>query len=766
METIVKIIGLDPEVNDLYKHHFQSRDIYINNIKNCITRVLEHKHQLEIKQEITFYMDDGRAKIIKFNNGKQTGSECVQIAQLHKTTEYGNSKIPFEVTCVKRSTIERFDCSKAVSFDAKITVNIVTHCPFISDGWTLSLQVIKKSDTSVDFYRAKEYKAKLFVPISRDNFLNIIPWKNGDMIAVLLVCGEELYNHKDLKWVTEIFAPTLIDKCALQVQDIYVKVADKTGFEVNRFHTGEFAIKQLMPRVSTLDHGNFAEFILSIDKYFITDKINGTTTVCVVENDIIYIAGGNETYDFPLVGFNGWIFDAELVHVADGRMILYPFDVRHAEHPLHNTPFANRYTHFAKLVEMGRQLKDVLIINKRWLNLAFGQDKIAEFDKEFIPNPMYPTDGYVFVYGQRLEYKNSMYQATKCFKWKPRDIITVDFYVAECKYGQHPYVCPLKGYTTVLLCNGINAQLQLIIPDLVQIPMQGSEKYNPIMFRPSCNPYRHIAYIENSKVGSVVGNICEFSLTIDGAWHLERVRADRINELNRGLSFGNDHRIAELNLFAIDHPITLSDLTNSRTVEQVSDLVKRVGPATGMELETIDTIKSIYTAIKQKFSMSEYVLDHTNCGFAFEKEKKTSDDINHIMVTTSEVNAINYINSKYFATHRNLSYYIFGKVDSIKHGLSKQMIRYPVSGAKLVISMFACEATTIAEMEYYLRHLMNLMHQEGRLIICWCESFGQSKHGFDILIEASKKCNLMINEFPYEVRNVKFVNFKMYILNR
>ncbi len=763
METIVKISGLDPEVNDLYKHHFQTRDIYINNIKNCIGRIMEHKHQLEIKQEITFYMNDGRAKVIKFANGKQQSISCIQITELRKTTEYGNSKIPFEVTEVRRDQIDMFDCSAAKSFDAKVVVNITGHCPFIPDDWTLSLQVIKNSPTSVDFYRAKEYKAKLFVPINKDNFLNIIPWKNGDMIFVLLT-STCLSVTTDFKWVTETFAPTLIEKCALQVQDIYVKVADKTGFEVNKFYTGEYAIKQLMPRVSTLDHGNFAEFILSIDKYFISDKINGITTVCVVENDSIYIAGGNETYDFPLVGFNGWIFDAELVHYGE-HILLYPFDVRHAEGPLHNTPFANRYTHFKKLEEMNRQLKEVKIINKRWLNLAFGQDKIAEFDKSFVPNPMYPTDGYVFVYSQRLEYKNSMYQATKCYKWKPRDIITADFYVTECKYGQHPYICPKKGYTTVLLCNGIDARLTYSIPDLTQIPVQGSEKYVPVLFRPSCNPFRHIAYIETSLVGSVVGNICEFSLDRSGAWHLERVRGDRINELNRGLSFGNDHRIAELNLFAIEHPITLADLTNSVGVEQVNDLVKRVGPATGMDMETIDTIRAIYMAIKQKFSMSEYVLDHTNCGFAFEKEKKSDDDIAHIMVTTSEVNAINFINFKYSA-HRNLSYYIFGKVDSIKSQLAKNMIKYPVSGAKLVISMFACEATTIAEMEYYLRHLMNLMHQEGRMIICWSESFGQSSHGFDLLTEASKKCNLMINEYPYELRNTRFVNFKMYILNR
>lgn len=764
METIVKIVGLDPEVNDLYKHHFQSRDIYINNIKNCIGRVLEHKHQLEIKQEITFYMRDGRAKVIKFNNGKQTSVECIRIIQLRKAIEYGNSKIPFEIVEQKREIIESFDCSAAHSFDARIIINITGHCPFIADGWTLSLQVIKQSTTSVDFYRAKEFKAKLFVPINRDNFLSIIPWKNGDMIFLYLTTvGDQSLSN--LAWVTETFAPTLIDKCALQVQDIYVKVADKTGFEVNKFHTGEYAIKQLMPRVTTMDHSNFAEFILSIDKYFITDKINGTTTVCVVENDILYIAGGNETYDFPLVGFNGWIFDAELVHHGD-RLLLYPFDVRHAEEPLHNSPFANRWMHFKKLEKMNGQLKDVHIINKRWLNLAFGQDKIAEFDKQFVANPMYPTDGYVFVYGQRLEYKNSMYQATKCFKWKPRDIITVDFYVTECKFGQHPYVCPMKNYTTVLLCNGIDARLQLIIPDLIQIPIQGSEKYNPVMFRPSCNPYRHIAYIETSKVASVVGNICEFSLDSSGQWHLERIRTDRVNELNRGLSFGNDHRIAELNLFAIDHPITLKDLVTTTTVEQVNDLVKRVGPAVGMDIETIETIRSIYNAIKQKFSMSEYVLDHTNCGFAFEKEKKSMDDINHIMVTSSEVNAINFINSKYFASHRNYSYYIFGKVDSIKVQLEKNMIRYPISGAKLVISMFACEATTLAEMDSYLVHLTNLMHKDGRLIICWSESFGQSKHGFDIITEACRKRNLMINEFPHEVRNVKFVNFKMYIINK
>jgi hypothetical protein len=102
--------------------------------------------------------------------------------------------------------------------------------------------------------------------------------------------------------------------------------------------------------------GNFAEFVMAIDRYFITDKINGITTVCVVVNDIIYIAGGNETYDFPVVGFNGWIFDAELV-IADGKFTLYPFDIRHAEQPLHNMPFATRHTHFEKLLALNRPLR-------------------------------------------------------------------------------------------------------------------------------------------------------------------------------------------------------------------------------------------------------------------------------------------------------------------------------------------------------------------------------------------------------------------------
>jgi hypothetical protein len=164
--------------------------------------------------------------------------------------------------------------------------------------------------------------------------------------------------------------------------------------------------------------------------------------------------------------------------------------------------------------------------------------------------------------------------------------------------------------------------------------------------------------------------------------------------------------------------------------------------------------------------MAEYVLDHTIHGFIFEKEKKYHNDISHIMVTKSEINAINYINAKYMSTTRNMSYYIFGNIDQVKSKLETNKIKYPVLGAKLVISMFMCEATTINECEYYLRHLNNLMHEQGRMIICWCDAFGQSTHGFELLMQAANKCGLMINDLPYQVMNAKFTNFRMFVLNR
>lgn len=770
--TTVKIVGLDPEVNDLYKHHFQTRDQYIGNLKTCISRVLEHKHLITITQEISFHMSDGRAKVIKFANGKQVSSYCVRRTVLGQRMEYGNGKIPYELTQTKITTIEDFDCSSAKWFDAKLSVSIECHCPFIADGWRLVLQVSKESKTSVDFYRAKEFKAKLFVPVTSENFLSIIPWKNGDSIFILLEKNNASSStgsicDDDLGWVVNSFAPTLIDKCSLQVQDIYIRVADKTGFEVNKFYTGEYAIKQLMPRVATMDHSNFAEFIMSIDRYFITDKVNGITTVCAVVNDIIYIAGGNETYDFPLVGFNGWIFDAELI-VIDGKYTLFPFDIRHAEQPLHNMPFATRQMYFEKLVAMNRQLREITIVNKRWLNLALGQDKIAEFHAQSSSVP-YPTDGYVFVYSQRLEYKHSMYQATRCYKWKPQSIITVDFYVTECKL---PIKSDVKDKVPVVLCNGIDAKLKFVLPDLIPVLVQSSDKYLPVRFSPSGNPYNHIAYIDKDRVNEVVGNICEFTMTEKG-WHLERVRGDRINELMRGLSFGNDHRIAELNLFTIEHPIKIEDIINTRGVEHINNMIKKIGPVIVLEPDTTETIHSIYNNIRKEFIakktheyVTEYIVDHTICGFILEKEKGSKEDIVHIMVTKSEVNVINYINMKYMSSSINKSYYVFGDMSNVAAVFKANTIRYPVVGGRLIISMFACEATTVLEAEIYLRHMKNIMHDQGRIIICWCEAFGQSIHGFELLTQASKKCGLMINEVPHQVRNPRFTNFHMYVLNK
>lgn len=758
-KTSIKIFGLDPEYNDFRKHYFKDRDTYINNIKNCISRILEHKHHLEIKQEMTFYCGD-RHKTLSFVDGRQTGSKCYTSSS---SSAIQHDKIPFEITRSETTEIPNFDCSDANAFSARIVVNITTHCPFIKDGWIFSLQIIRHSKI-VDFYRAKDFKAKLFIALNHENFLGLIPWKNGDMILIKLEQLGQFGQLEDLKWVNETFAPTLIDKCTLQVQDIYVKVANRTGFNVNKFHTGEFAIKQLMPRVITLDHSNFADFMLTKDDYIITDKINGITTVCIVENDTLYIAGGNETYDFPLVGFNGWIFDAELVNIGS-KMLLYPFDVRQTgSTAVHNLPFSARYRNFGALIEMNKQLHDVQILNKRWLELATHPNGIKEFSDGLQKADYYPTDGFVFVYGQRLSFDGSMYQATKCYKWKPRDIITIDFYVSECKNAKYPYVAP-KGQTTVLLCNGLDRDLAPRLPGHIQIPLQGVDRYVPVMFRPSCNPFKHIAYLDSAKVGAVLGNIAEFSCDRHGAWHLERVRTDRINELTRGLSFGNDHRIAELNMFAIDHPIELEHLCVNVVKTKENAYVSRIGHLTNISSQAAQIIRAIYDRLKIDFAAytAETILDHTICGHAIEKVKKYDPDIVHVMVTNLEINCINYINSKYLCHTRNYSYYVFGEISQTKSLMSDNHIPYPVLGAKLVISMFACMAMTNAETQLYLQQLKDLMHPEGRMIIAWCPGFGQSEHGFNLLTQASQKAGLMINDLPYEPL---FEGLRMYVLNR
>jgi hypothetical protein len=738
----VSLLGLDPEDSRVVKKHYDTRDNLILASKAMISKFSEYKCTIQVIQQIRVYESDGLTRIIYFKNGKRMSSADIKNSNLPEhiikksvgIKTHTDKNVTYKVKEFEFQPCERFDCSNPKVVEVVVLVCISAEMAGLPKGFAcirLIMQIMHPNIAQI-----KEYKQRLLIP--QGDQLDI-PWKNAHLIELVYYTDQ----LGDRSWVVEHLAPLIINSYVLHVQDVYLKIAQLGGQSIEEFASGEYAIKNLMPRVITLGHEDLHYLVNPNFKHFtVTEKINGITVACIIENKKLYIAGGNNTYEFKVNGLEKYAFDGELI-VRGDDLYVFPFDIRSIGVSIKNEPFYKRMTYLDKLSELkvNPEEKQLHIVSKTWKNLL-ASDHIDPIPSQF------PTDGIILIYNDKTSYgetTKSMYESTKIFKVKDPEQLTLDFYVQRCPanyYGKPPYV-ERPGEFLAILCCGLDKQLARSMRDIILIDHVSTEsQFIPVMFCPSMQPYTHVAYIKDQ---NAFGNICEFSWK-NKAWHLDRIRYDRTNELIRGLSFGNNHKVAELNLLSIYFPIKLTDLKPAPI--PVSILNER-GVLSNIYLFIQNRYKPLYLLNDTVMPMPMTKTDQYGYGYG-------DKEIYHLALCEDPIAIDKFIKAKYSVRARHSTYLATCGIKDLKQYTTANYIPVPIKGVELIISMFKIHH--YENMIEYISHLMNYRAMNGTIIIV------TSKTLHDRFVYAVNKVNLQMKILDYKTTNPKFEDMIIYEL--
>lgn len=267
-------------------------------------------------------------------------------------------------------------------------------------------------------------------------------------------------------------------------------------------------------------------------------KINGKLSLSIIDCECTFSSSHTET--------NDTIKDVLILDVImfDGENLAM-------------RPFKQRKTYFEKVAEaFGITVKLFLPAAADQLEANIRQCQ------EVSRKAGYESDGLIFT------QMDTDYLSTKNLKWKPYNKNTIDFFVVKCPtslQGMPPYNIK-ANHTLYLLFVGIRYDMRMdlginymrdykkIFPDSRGCgpdSYESKNKYCPIQFSPSINPYAYIWYVKDDTVssgtlgtsGTLDQKVVEVVRNEDNTdWIFERIREDR---LISDTYYGNNYPTAE-----------------------------------------------------------------------------------------------------------------------------------------------------------------------------------------------------------------------------
>lgn len=354
--------------------------------------------------------------------------------------------------------------------------------------------------------------------------------------------------------------------------------------------------KALVNNVHNLDKIKYSTKVLPfIQNYYVCEKTDGKRVLCLIIStgsngpnsyillsDKIYYV--NTPFDESLLNgkYTISILDAELEYdekdISDNIIYKTDFTLKVFDVLVHNnenvtrSPFEKRFSIMQKL-DTSNTLKHIGQIKKfvRLTEKNYNKEIVDFYDSVKHKN----IDGLIFTPTSDVQYKmfnqgypvkflNKNYKNMYCYKWKPAEQITIDFYIK--KSSEDDSSCAANNY---ILFSGINRKsfernnMQLISEYTDIVPEKYHNlQYFPIQFYTIDNPK---LYEYCSKEDDLDGKIGEFNF-INNEWNLVKIRTDRDIELERGEYYGNNYDIALVTWAMINNPMDIEDFKNDSLV--------------------------------------------------------------------------------------------------------------------------------------------------------------------------------------------------------
>ena len=631
-------------------------DIIKKIIRNC-----NQYGDSSISQTINFIHTENTQMFIKqlcFNNGVQDKEKknyyikkslVKPIYLISDKINQPSYKLSINDEIKQSKDINKFDI---IRFRSRYTIVFNTDS---LKKWKLELTLVNETK-NISIQNIKEIKDRLFTKnINNVNFLDEVDWVYSDKIELELeYTSTENININDIKHLDILWEPiqsvykSYLD-CVCQIAQII------KPHTMNKFKSEYFGLKQLGTNPIELTKKCYMTNILSdINNFILTEKIDGIRSMLIIypkkgECHII-----NKTYRYMKIPvcqneiIDLIILDSEEYTINSLNPIYYIFDCIWCDTNVSELPFSSinagsRLDHITKIVD-----KYDFLVLKHFIQLNNSEysNQILDFNNLLKDLP-YETDGFIFI------SKDASYNNTKNYKWKPIEKMTIDFVAKKCPdnlLGINPYINK-DNKTLYLLFSGIrsNEYKKLGIQkfknyDNIFKHINYSDKYFPIQFSPSSNPYAYLFWSENKCLDN---NIIELNRK-NNEWNLFKIRTDRKIDMDRKTYYGNYFKIAESIWMNYINPLNIENLIETKNNEYFqadnNDHYKYVRKFNNF---VKNTLIIMYTQKKTEIECFDWVIDLA-AGKGQDLFKYIDCGIKNIFMIDNDTSALSeIINRKY-----------------------------------------------------------------------------------------------------------------------
>lgn len=572
------------------------KSLYTNNNAYLLTILdklrnsyVSHTKKIYLIKPIDNYVQ--LREVIDFDDSNKSISHNYnKTFSLMKPYESNIDGLKFNLNAISCEQIDKFKFDD--SGKIKIQYSLLYAPSVLNNIWNISIN-FSKTINNADINLVEWYKNNIFDNFGIDNVNSMLTKSNNlinDIDINIHYCGSknDIESNIDvLKSIKDLFANESFVSDQEYKNYIYeiAKYVFTDKFYLRNFRH-KYGLKQLSNQVIDLNKNIYYNTMIhNIDSYYLTDKIDGQRCMIYIsefyngETDIKIIADKVYYIDIFTITNNVntkkiTVFDAELLYngeltkvLENNKISLFIFDIIVFENKnVSDQPFEKRLKimqeHGVKI--SGKHLGNV----KKFVKLTNNHEK--EIKSFYNEKRSYEIDGLIFtptsnINTLQLHNKtisiNTNYLNMIVYKWKPIELLTIDFYIK-------------KHDDDYILFSGINKKdfdkfrlhyiedYKSIIPNKYH-----NAEFFPIQFMPSDEPYAYIFESKHYKGSDLIdGKVGEFSYDVKTkSWKLIRLRTDRDDDVSRGTYFGNYYKIAESIWNNIKNPLTIENLTSSES---------------------------------------------------------------------------------------------------------------------------------------------------------------------------------------------------------
>jgi len=534
-----------------------------------------------------------------FHDGVRMNETYVQKTRLRNPPIYLEDYLPYTIHLNREAEARQFKSSQHA------LVRLRSRISFPDDKWRFDITAVRSGKIDEIGPTLKTIVSQMFGRgITPDTYLDSIP---HGIVTSYEVEIEYTGSPADLtiedfdivKTVFETVSPEYTQELQMKYELLAVSQAIKysnAGFKSNP------TLKRFVNQAEGLTKNVYMGIYPPVG-YYLTDKADGVRCVVrgspasltVIADRLIQFVGrktamntpveNSKRNNSPLTPTSRIIKNIDDTTIVDGELlckgdtcIVYVFDVlMFRQETVSEKPFAQRLDYIPGACNaLNAQIENMMnmTVSERYnvySRVVFVPKTFARIEAEALETSfrrVYSAEHPYVIDGLILTSPNDSYHDTRNLKWKDSDHLTIDFAAMRAPVsliGKKPFI-RRPGFELYLLYVGINndEQQKLGLDDLPEtrelFPETFQDRYHPIHFSPSSEPYAYV-YFHANGLPEIDRKIVELRRsgvgTDDAKWDFVHLREDR--SLTRGY-YGNHFKIAETTYQNYINPFPFEEL--------------------------------------------------------------------------------------------------------------------------------------------------------------------------------------------------------------